>query len=196
MRTDRKARTTTLPTTGEKTSDSRQGFTLIELLLVVALIALLTGIMFPRLSRTVRSRALSEGIQEIGEFVRFARVEAVRRRLRTQIVIDKSHTEFWLEIQDAEAAYQEQFVEFGDAFLDEHRRLPAGVRIERIYKGDQPTALDSIVFTPDGVGEPYTIVLTDQDGRRGEVNIPEWYEDDAASARTAAAGEATDEESD
>lgn len=144
---------------------------------MVALIAVITTVLYPRLSDSVRARGISEAQDGLSEFVHAVRVEAVRQRLKTRLRISKDHTEFWADIQDRTGLEADQYTEFGDSFLDNRQPLPPGIRVERVYLGDQPTALDSIVFLPDGVSDPYVVSLIDGRGRRKEVRIGVWYDE-------------------
>ncbi len=162
--------------TGRRSS-ATQGFTLIELLLVVTLICVLASVVLPRLKGSVRSAGLREGAQDMADVIRFARAEAMRRRLKTRFNVNASGSEYWLEVQNAETAYEEQFTAFDDPLLDTWRSLPRGLRVERISEGEQVVRNDAIVFNPDGVSVPCVIGLTDETERRTEVRIGPWFDE-------------------
>ncbi len=146
-------------------------------MLVVALIGLLTAIVYPRLSQSVRAAGLREGTRELADTVRFARAEAMRRRLKTRLNMNANGMEYWLTVQDADAEYTEQFGGFEDAFLDEKRRLPEGVHIKRVLEGDRAFQGGAITFRPDGVSAPHTILLTDRFERNRAIEIGVWWDD-------------------
>lgn len=153
------------------------GFTLVELLLVVTLIAALTAIAFPKLGGSVKSKQLEMAAAELASLIRFARVESMRRGLKVRLNFERQGREYWLSLQDSELSYQEQYVKFGDSFLDEPRVLPQGVRVERIQAGDALRRPDHLTFTPDGVSEPYVLELLDKMGRRARISIGPWVDE-------------------
>ena len=159
-----------------KKRQSVKGFTFVELLLVCTLIAVLTSVSFPRLSGSVRSARLEESAEELAEFVRFARAESMRRRLKVRLNIDKEGREYWLSVQDRENLYREQFVEFGDSLLDEPRRLDNSVSIETIEIQDVLRPPENIVFSPDGVSPDCAIRLVDNRDRSTRIEIGPWFD--------------------
>ncbi len=164
-------------------SRADQGFTLIELLLVVTLIGVLASVVLPRLRGSVRSVSLREGAQDVAGLVWFARAEAMRRRLKTRFSIGAGGSEYWVEIQDVEAAYGEGFEAFGDPLLDVRWSLPRGVRVERILEGERAVRSDAIVFSPGGVSVPYVVELADEREGRVEVWIGSWFDEVTVAGR-------------
>jgi prepilin-type N-terminal cleavage/methylation domain-containing protein len=55
------------------------GFTLIEMLVVIAMLALLSGLAFPALERTVKHQEFALAAARVENFTRQARADAVRR---------------------------------------------------------------------------------------------------------------------
>jgi type II secretion system protein H len=176
------------PTTGFSNNRDR-GFTLLELLLVVTLIAVMAGIVFPRVSRSTRSLGLREEADTLAEFVRFGRTEAVRRGVQTRLRISKSNGAYWLDVQDESASTVEQFTNFEDPFLDSEKPLPSGISMRAIAGEEHRITLDSIAFTPDGIGEPTRIELSGNDERPVYIELGSWYDDvKVADASLASAG--------
>jgi len=145
-------------------------------LLVVVLLGVLAGVVFPRLRGSVRAAGLDEAAQRLAALVRFARAESVRRALKIRLTIDTPHATCSLALQNADSASAEDFTQFDDPLLDEELPLPQGVRISRIRQGEQTLRSTVIVFNPDGVSEPYTIELTDETQRVFLVEIGPWVD--------------------
>ena len=58
---------------------TRRGFTIVEVLVVIALIAVITGLAVPSFARLSSAAAISSGVSQFMTDMRFARSEAVRR---------------------------------------------------------------------------------------------------------------------
>ncbi|MCX5769019.1 MAG: GspH/FimT family protein [Candidatus Hydrogenedentes bacterium] len=171
--TDKKEPTTISSTTAKKNS---RAFTLIELLLVVVLLGVLAGVVFPRLRGSVRATGLDEAAQRLAAFIRFARAESVRRALKIQLTIHSPRATCSLALQNTESTAPEDFTTFDDPLLDQELALPQGVRIGRVRQAQQTLRAPIIVFNPDGVSEPYSIELTDQSNRVFLVEIGPWLD--------------------
>jgi type II secretory pathway pseudopilin PulG len=135
------------------------------LLLVVALIGILAAVVYPRINRSVCATALREGAEEVAEYVRYARAEAVRQGLSTRFNTDIDGRAFWLTIQNLRADYEKQFTRFGDALLDEHKPLPTGIRMELYSPAGTGRHIRILEFRPDGIGTGGSIKLMDEDDR-------------------------------
>ncbi|MGI6458682.1 MAG: GspH/FimT family pseudopilin [Candidatus Hydrogenedentales bacterium] len=142
-----------------------RGFTLIELLLVVALIGILTTVVYPRINRSVRATALRESAEVLAEYVRYARAEAIRQGVSTRVNTDLEGETFWLTIQNPRADYERQFTRFGDALLDEHKPLPTGIRMKLHSPAGTGEPLRILEFRPDGLGTGGSIELMDEEDR-------------------------------
>jgi len=153
------------------------GFTLIELLLVVALLGVLAGVVFPRLKGTVRAAGLDEGSQRLAAVIRYARAESVRRGLKVRLTLDSVKNAYTMSLQNAEAVGGEDFASFEDELLDAEHRLPQGVRIKQIIQGEQRIKKTVLIFEPSGVSAPYAIELTDDAGRVDAVEIGPWLDE-------------------
>jgi Tfp pilus assembly protein FimT len=148
-----------------------------DLVLVVILLGVLAGVVFPRLRGSVRAAGLDEAAQRVASVVRFARAESVRRGLKVRLTVDAARATCLLELQKADSGAAEGYGKFADSLLDEEILLPEGVHVGRIRQGEQTLRATPIVFKPDGVSEPYTIELTDEMDRVVLVEIGEWMDE-------------------
>lgn len=149
---------------------------MLELLLVITIIAVLSAIAYPRLTKAVRSAGVKDAAEQMAEMVRFARAEAIRHELRTRIKVSEDGTSYRLELQDREAGNQDVFTGFGEDFFDNDRLLPSGVRVDRMLDSGQVLGTRVIVFTPDGISPAYKIHLTGNDGQKAFVEIGAWFD--------------------
>ena len=159
-----------------KKNSRAHAFTLMELLLVVVLLGVLAGVVFPRLRGSVRAAGLDEAAQRLAALVRFARAESVRRALKIRLTLDLPRGTCSLSLQNADSTGAEDFTEFDDPLLDAEHALPQGVRFGRIRQNEQLVRSAVIVFNPDGVSEPYSIELADQTHRVFLVEIGAWVD--------------------
>jgi Tfp pilus assembly protein FimT len=150
---------------------------LVELLLVVGLIGILIGVTYPRLNKSVRSREHVDSVDRLGALVRFVRKEAVRKGRRTRLCFEPGGTGYWVEIQHPEAIHAEHFTEFGDSLLDKRRTFPVGIQASRLLEGSGVQRLHPIVFSPDGLGQPCTLVLGDGISDSWYIQLGSWYEE-------------------
>jgi len=164
---------------GAASFDARNqgGFTLVELLLVCCIIATLVAISLPRLGGSTRSLHFEESVRNLADTIRYARSEAVRRRLKVRLNVDESGREYSLSLQHAGNSYGEQFTDFGDALLDTPQTLPDGVRIEGIEAGGRITKPSPILFSPNGVGVPSALRLVGGMAGEAKIEIGPWYEE-------------------
>ena len=148
-----------------------------ELLLVVVLLGVLAGVVFPRLRGSVRAAGLDESAQRVASVVRFVRAESMRRGLKIRLTVDGPGRTLQLELQKADTAGVEEYGEFGDPLLDEEMSLPEGVGVGRLRQGEQALRAMVIVFKPDGVSEPYTLELKDKTDHVLLVEIGPWVDE-------------------
>jgi len=113
------------------------GFTLLEALVVLAVLALIAGIGFPRVDAAMRRFAAHEAAARVGRALHAARAAAFRRDMPVRfMILDEGR---------------------GFAVLDERDRVPADLRAE--------ASSGSILFFPDGTSAGGTVGLNGTGGR-------------------------------
>ncbi|MCK4437054.1 GspH/FimT family pseudopilin [bacterium] len=73
------------------------GFTLLELLVVLAIMAMLTGMSVPAISGYIKGARLKGGAREIASALRLARTMAITKRDIYSVDFDIANRQFWIE---------------------------------------------------------------------------------------------------
>jgi prepilin-type N-terminal cleavage/methylation domain-containing protein len=119
----------------------RQGFTLIEMVVVVAIIAMMAGLILPNLVAFQQSRNLHDAQAALLRLPAEAKNEAV-----------KSKTTTTLRVEGSDIVLERKNVETGDP--EEVKRVPvgAGMQVESAQKGSDSTDVASWTWQafPDG----------------------------------------------
>ncbi|MGD2115801.1 MAG: prepilin-type N-terminal cleavage/methylation domain-containing protein [Acidobacteriota bacterium] len=142
------------------TSDSRsaqEGFTLVEALVILAILGIALGLGLPALSRLITRSELEAAGRETAVLVQRARLEAIKRRVRTVVELDPATGDALAYADvDGEAAGDAPDLELnpvaGELRFDTDYRLgavtaPSAVRVAA--PGGQP-AVDGLTVAPDG----------------------------------------------
>lgn len=148
----------------------RAGLTLIELLVVLALVTIMTGALVPALGNFGAAGRLRAGARGVVSQMRFARELAVRHNTHTRFEIDADTglsrvSELTVVEPETEPSWHECSQGGGVP-----RALPDGVRYARSAARDGQAA-QSVVFTPDGRGGDWFVILTDRRDERLIVRI-------------------------
>jgi Tfp pilus assembly protein FimT len=140
---------------------------------------IMAGIALPRLNGSTRSHRLDEGAQFLSEYIRHARVAAVKQQLKVKLEFSLDGQSYWLSLQDRTSQHTEQYSTFGDSFLDSPRHLPGGVRLLRIPALEQSSDDKSnrLIFSPSGYDEPIEIRLADKRGRTAAITLGALYDE-------------------
>jgi len=136
---------------------------------------IMAGVALPRLQNTARTQRLEEGTNSFSEFIRQARLEAVKRRLKVRLKIVEDGAGYSFGLQDRESRNQENFSTFGDSFLDGIHYFPDRVRWVR-EPGSSVETDPVYMFSPSGYGEPQKVFLMDTRGRQAIVELGKLYD--------------------
>ena len=184
---------------GGELREGATGFTLLEMLAVMAIIALVIGIVMPNLGMRSR-RVMEDEAKQLAATLEFARQRSVMTRIPHRVVIDVEGGGYWLEwlVSEARSLGEEEpaegpVYETGDrqeipmapprAAERSYRALPGSlghatqvpeiVRIDgiEIADGFLERGLVDIVFERDGTSEAAEILLSDDDGHAIGIEI-------------------------
>ncbi|MBV2150037.1 prepilin-type N-terminal cleavage/methylation domain-containing protein [Sphingobium sp. AS12] len=111
-----------------------QGFTLLEALVVLAILALLSSLMFPAVGSALRYQAFADGAMRFEASLRAARAQALRRGTSVRFAVSPDQRDF--------------------GFRDATDRLPEQVR------GIAPGG--AITFYPDGTATGGEVAVSDR----------------------------------
>ncbi len=111
-----------------------RGFTLVELLAVLAILALLIGLVAPNLSRGLERERVRASLRSFSAVLRLARSTAVTDRKRVRVLVDLDGGRWWLEGSGRQGGF------------------PAGLRITQaaLVWQDRTKRRGYLVFYADG----------------------------------------------
>lgn len=145
-----------------------RGFTLVELVVVVAIIAVLSGMAVTRMAGSWGSTSLRVGARDLALAARYARDYAATRRVRSRLVIAVSEGRYWVEAENRGTDRARSGFERLGTSVGRARTLGAGtkfgaVRVEPRADAGAPgePGRVTIVFEPTGEADAAAIVLTD-----------------------------------
>ena len=184
---------------GGELREGATGFTLIEMLAVVAVIALVIGIVMPNLGMRSR-RIMEDEAKQLAASLEFARQRSVMTGVPHRVVIDVEEGSYWLEwlVSEARAGGEEDLAELPVYELGGREEIPMGAprsaersyhalagslghttRVQEIVSidgieiagGFLERGLVHIVFERDGTSESARILLSDEDGRTTGIEV-------------------------
>jgi len=157
--------------------DNFAGFTLIELVLVLVVIAVMAGMVAPRLSGFSRARKPGDVAQTIVSLAHYARSQAIADSEVCRLNIDSKNGTFWVSKEQSGstspgAVPAEKSI--GSNLGDVHR-VPDGLTVK--FFSATPDAMppsqdvDLIYFYADGRTDPGSIVVTDTNNPAGAITV-------------------------
>ncbi len=132
----------------------QNGFTLLELIVVLALLALLMGLVLPGLQRTVKKERDRANLRQLTTVLRLARSQAATTRKRVRVFVERETGRFWLE------GFGRQGVLTGMRLGDTH-----------LVWLDTSHRQGYIAFYGDGSSSGGKLVLEDVTGRRYNLEV-------------------------
>lgn len=139
----------------KRTTQSQQaGFTLLELIVVLALLALLMGLVLPGLQRTVTKERERANLRQLATVLRLARSQAASTRQRIRVFLDVKTEQYWLEGSNRQGVL-------------------AGMRLQdpRLVWQDPTRQRGYIAFYGDGSSSGGKLILVDRTGRRYHLEV-------------------------
>lgn len=163
----------------------RSGFTMLEIMVVVAIFAIVSVLVIPRMSGTFRKGELKSAARELASTLRFARHQAVVRGGGCEVRFDPEQGRFQavavklgsdgLPIEDADLAEER---EDGDINFDGDaariRTLPSNVFFTVIHTTAPPSEGNKrprVIFYPDGSATAAFIGLQSKDDKALSVEV-------------------------
>ena len=130
------------------------GFTLLELMVVLALLALLMGLVLPGLQRTVKKERDRATLRQLTLVLRLARSQAATTRQRVRVFVNRETGRYWLEGSD-------------------RRGVLTGMRLgeTRLVWQDPGHRQGYIAFYGDGSSSGGKLALEDTTGRHYNLEV-------------------------
>jgi type II secretion system protein H len=141
-----------------------RGFTLLELVLVLAVMAIIAGMVAERLIGFAHGRDVANFADQVESLARFARNEAVARSTVYRLNFDGKARVVWVSEEDGPP--DATVPKFISNSLAMQRAVPQDVGITFISTVDDTTNSDTtdvIRFYPDGRADPGSIKITSGD---------------------------------
>ena len=155
---------------------SRAGFTFVELMLVIAIMTLVAGVVWPSLSRSMPLLAVRGAARTVAAFSQRASSEAVAQAVKFRLTINVSEGSIQITGELEPFDQPGQFIEI-QAPWGREIKLGDRVRVEEVAlehdDGDETmTSGDcALLFLPDGTATQARITLRADDGSQIWVTI-------------------------
>jgi len=135
------------------------GFTLLELLIVMALLGVLTAVVYPSIGRGMSTLRLRTASRQIAAAIRLARSKALREQQTYYLQFDIKRRAVALSSEDMK--YQRSF------------SLPEGVvfrQVALLGEDNGPNSTDrAYYFAPNGLGENIEVRIANSHGRQMKI---------------------------
>ena len=139
---------------GKAASVGQNGFTLLELIVVLALLALLLGLVLPGLQRNIARERDRANLRQLTAALRLARSQATTTRQRVRLFVNRDTGKYWLEGTNRQGVL-------------------TGMRLgdTRLVWQDRTRRQGYIAFYGDGSSSGGKLALQDSTGRHYDLEV-------------------------
>ena len=161
---------------------SPQGFTLIEMMVVLSLIALLIGMVVPRMSRRSPSQAWPNILDQLNQLAQLARQESVAEQkiFRISFTRGKNNTPAIVVVEHQVGMNQKtaaiEFAQFSSPYLPTQYDFAQSISIKAIYQGKKEIYQENgqafCYCVPDGLTQDiYVQLVRNEDDKEEGVTL-------------------------
>ncbi len=147
------------------------GFTLLELVVVLALIAILTGMVVPVYGGSMASMRMRSAQSDFISLIEFVQERAITDAREYRLYIDKEENTFWVMymtgVEEGEKVFTEETREYGRL-----REFPEQLTVDRVKaRKDRERSAYFIACYPNGACDIARVDLLDARNRRQRTTI-------------------------
>lgn len=149
------------------TGNDKRGFTLVELMVVLAIVAVLAGMIVPQVyGANSSARRLKQAARRLLVTAKYAKDYAATRRCKCRLMIDPEKQQYWLVRQKDPEHKPNEFVAL-ETSLGKIERLGEGLKFGRIRieprqgRDEKDQQANCVSFEPAGQADTAVIEITD-----------------------------------
>lgn len=141
--------------------------TLLELMMVMTVMALMMGVLFPVMKGMNDKNKLRTTARELVALMKYARVEAVMGQRRTEVFLDTDKREYWLDLRepDPKTGQYKPTKENKKHQLEQKRSLPPQIWFDKVEAQETNIIKEKLVavdFYPDGSASQLYFTLANE----------------------------------
>lgn len=136
----------------------KRGFTLIEILLIVVLLAIVAGLVIPRLGGLFFDYGFTTSVKTVDTLIQYAHNSAIYDNTVYKVIIDDTHETIKLEKYDANEDKDANFISVAGS-IGRVQTLPEQVSFDEVRHSE-------IYFYPDGRCTKSKFVIKNESGKQ------------------------------